>query len=136
MKRPAKSSNRQSANRLYRSAKISEYQFQRVLWSFVLDEPVARAAKHIDLSANSIQAIYRKLRRYFFEAGHFTDIYQGGDPRQGSALATGEFERPLIEFHMRRFAAKRGADDAQEGPPYHFAESHWRFHYAAMTEGR
>ncbi len=51
MARAAKSKARRCSNRLYRSAKISEYQFKRVLWSFVMDEPAAHAAQHIDLRA-------------------------------------------------------------------------------------
>lgn len=132
----AKTQTKRGRNRLYRSAKISAYQFKRVLWAFVLEDPAAHAASHIDLSANSINAIYGKLRTYFYEAGLFTDIYQGGDPREGSTLAEEEFERRLIEFHIRRAGSKRGIDDAPEGPAYHFAESHWRFHYAVMNEGR
>lgn len=136
MARAAKSRTKRASNRLYRSAKISEYQFTRVLWAFAQDEAATQAANHIDLSVNSITAIYGKLRRYFYETGLFVDIYQGNDPRDGSALADEEFELRLIEFHISRAADKRGIDDAPEGPAYHFAESHWRFHYAVMNEGR
>lgn len=136
MARTAKMRTKRSRNRLYHSAKISEYQFKRVLWSFALDEPAAQAAQHIDLSVNSISAIYAKLRTYFYESGLFVDIYQGDNPQEGSALAEPEFERRLIEFHFRRAAAKHGIDDPPEGPAYHFAESHWRFHYDVMNDGR
>lgn len=136
MARAPKSKARRCSNRLYRSSKISEYQFKRVLSSFVLDEPASRAAKHIDLSANSIDALYSKLRVYFYDAGLFMDIYEGGDPREGSTLADDEFEIRLIEFHMKRVAAKRGLTDILATPAYHFSESHWRFHYAVMIEGR
>lgn len=136
MPRAARSQTKRGRNRLYRSAKISEYQFRRVLWSFARDEPAAQAAQHIALSVNSISAIYAKLRVYFYEAGLFVDIYQGDDPREGSTLAEPEFERRLIAFHIARAAAKRGIDDRPEGQAYHFAESHWRFHYAVMNDGR
>lgn len=136
MARAAKSQTKRTRKRLYHSAKISQYQFRRVLRAFAQDEAAADAATHINLSLNSIAAIYGKLRRYFYETGLFTDIYQGNDPSDGSELADEEFERRLIEFHIARAAAKRGIDDTPDGPAYHFAESHWRFHYAVMNEGR
>lgn len=132
----AKSTTKRARNRLYHAAKISEYQFKRVLWSFVREEPAAKAARHIRLSANSISTLYGKLRVYFYEAGLFTDIYEGRDPGEGSRLAGNEFERRLIDFHFARVGAKRGLDEKRGGPPYHFSESHWRFHYAVLAEGR
>ena len=54
------------ATALSRGAKISNYQFKKVLWRFTLDDPVAEATRHVRLSANSIDAIYTKLRRFFF----------------------------------------------------------------------
>jgi hypothetical protein len=74
MARRSKSAMKRPANRFYHSAKVSEYQFKRVLWSFVLDEPVAEAAKRMALSANSINAIYAKLRTYFTELRVFKDL--------------------------------------------------------------
>ena len=136
MERTPKRKSLPRPNRLYFSAKISAYQFKRVLGSFARDEPAARAATHIDLSVNSITAIYAKLRAYFYATGLFVDIYQGSDPREGAALAQEEFERRLIEFHWKRSHARRGIDDPPGGPALHFAESHWRFHYAIMNDER
>lgn len=136
MAAPANAKSRRARRPLYFAAKISDYQFRKVLWHFALDHSAREAARHVAISANSINAIYAKLRAYFFETGLFEDIYQGGDPREGSALADEEFEYRLIDFHIKRLGAKRGADDPQEGPPLHFAESHWRFYYALMNEGR
>ncbi len=122
---------------LYFSAKISDYQFRKVLWHFVLDDTAAQAARHINLSVNSISAIYGKLRKFFFEVGLFTDIYNGGDPKQGTGFEDEEeFEYRLIGFHLKRDAAKRGLHSPPDGPDYHFAESHWRFHFDILNEGR
>ncbi|GLK75061.1 hypothetical protein GCM10008171_03150 [Methylopila jiangsuensis] len=100
---------RAPANRFYHSAKISEAQFRRVLWSFVIDEPLAQASRRTGLSANSLSGIYAKLRVFFTELGVFRDIYEGGDPRDGTPK--GEdfegFEYRLIPFHFARVNAKR-----------------------------
>lgn len=122
---------------LYFAAKISDYQFRNVLWHFVLDDTAAQAARHVNLSVNSISGIYGKLRKFFFDVGLFTDIYNGGDPQNGTGYDDQEeFERQLIEFHMMRDAAKRGLHSPSDGPDYHFAESHWRFHFDVMNEKR
>lgn len=132
--------SRKPANRFYRSAKVSEYQFKRVLWSFVLDESVAAAAKRINLSANSINAIYTKLRRFFTEAGTFEDIYEGGDPTDGYRDGDADdeaFEFGLLSFHLARRKAKRRMGDTQlQEVDYSWCESHWRFVCSAMTDGR
>ncbi|EJJ27311.1 hypothetical protein [Rhizobium sp. CF142] len=136
MAKPAKAKSARRSKPLYHSAKISDYQFKKALWHFVLDDTAAETARHINLSINSISVIWGKLRKFFFEVGLFMDIYQGGDPADGSALAEPEFERRLIEFHLKRSAAKRGLNSPPSEPDYHFAESHWRFHFAIMNEGR
>lgn len=103
----------------------------------MLDHSAQETARNVDLSVNSISAIFTKLRKFFYEAGLFTDIYGGRDPREGSIYEDGEaFEKWVIEFHFERAAAKRGITEWLGQPAYHFAESHWRFHYAVMTEGR
>lgn len=137
MAKPSKAKSVRRSRPLYFSAKISEYQFKKVLWHFVLDHSAQEAARHVELSVNSISAIFTKLRKSFFEVGLFTDIYGGRDPREGSIYEDGEaFEKWVIEFHFKRAAAKRGITDWLGQPAYHFAESHWRFHYTVMTEGR
>lgn len=137
MARSAKSAKRQPANRFYHSAKISEYQFKRVLWSFVRDEPVAVAAEHIALSANSINAIYHKIRVYFTALGVFEDIYQGRDPQEGSTRYDEKFEFHLLGFHIARAKRKRRTKDtAPDEVDYNFCESLWRFHYDQMMGGR
>lgn len=123
--------SRRRAKPLYHSAKISEYQFMRVLWQFTLDRSAAEAARHVRLSANSISASYTKLRRFFFECGLFNDPYRGDDPRKG--LPNDGFERVeqlILEFHFERAGAKHGAfNSIIDAPDYHFAESNWRFDY-------
>lgn len=139
MKRLIKSKIKSRANRFYHSAKISEYQFKRVLWSFVLDEAVADAAKHIDLSANSINALYGKIRRFFTELGVFEDIYRGGDPKSG--MPEGEdlegFEHQLIGFHLQRVKDKRRMKPTNlDEVDYHWCESFWRFQYNVLKGDR
>lgn len=135
----AKLAMRRPANRFYHGAKISEYQFKRVLMGFVRDEPVAVAARHIRLSANSINAIYGRIRAYFTKLGVFEDIYRGGDPRDGTDGGENleEFELRLISFHLERIRRKRRTPDTSlDETDYHWCESHWRFQYHVMTEGR
>ena len=134
-----KSRMKRPANRFYYSAKVSEYQFKRVLWAFVLDQPVAEAARHIDLSANSIAVIYQKVRVYFTELGVFEDIYRGGDPRSGTS--EGEdmegFEYQLLSFHLQRVKSKRRQKTTTlDEVDYNWCESTWRFHYYTLTDGR
>lgn len=136
MARARKSKPRRGAKALYFSAKISDYQFRKVLWHFTRDDTAVETARHVALSVNSINAIFHKLREFFFDVGLFEDIYQGRDPREG----TGDpedmiFEDKLIKFHMKRGAAKRGLD-GPHARDLHFAESHWRFWYAVMVEDR
>ena len=130
---------RTPANRFYHSAKISEAQFKRVLWSFVIDEPLKQASKRTGLSANSLSGIYAKLRVFFTELGVFRDIYEGGDPREGTPK--GEdfegFEYRLIPFHFARIDAKRRTKPTQISEiDYHWNESFWRFNYSILTHGR
>jgi len=135
--RPAHSKTRR-AKPLYRSSKISEYKFKRVLWSFVLDEPVAHAASHIALSANSINAIYAKLRKFFFAYGLFRDPYRGRDPREGFDVENVEdAEYYMLRYHLGRVASKRNRLDAPlNGPDFHFAESCWRFDFSMLEVER
>jgi hypothetical protein len=138
MKAPRKSKTKRSPNRLYHSAKISSYQFKKVLWRFVLDEPASEAAHHVKLSTNSISAIYTKLRRFFFDLDLFRDLYAGGDPRDG-IFAEGyeDVEHLILAFHLKRVAEKRGQlNAAMDEPDYHFAESNWRFDFHVMMTER
>ncbi len=122
-----------SPARLYRSAKISRYQFERVLWAFVKDESAAKAASHIALSANSIAGIYAKLRTFFFEHGLFVDVYEGRDVSEEAGGPGDEAEYRTIEYHLARVAKKRGQiDEPLRGPAYHFAESCWRLRFEAV----
>lgn len=121
---------------LYSSAKISEYHFRKLLWHFVRDHTATETAKSVKVSINSIAAIFAKLRRYFFAVNLFTDFHKGGDPRDGSGDPDkDEYEFRLIDFHLKRAAAKRMNSD-EWGEPYNFAESHWRFHYWILEQQR
>jgi hypothetical protein len=123
---------------LHRAAKITPYQFKRVLWSFVQDQTVAEASRQIALSANSIAALYAKLRKFFFDLGVFYDPYRGRDPRQGfEQEGFTEIEYLILKFHLARVSAKRGRLDAPlTGDDHHFAESNWRFDYVALEADR
>jgi hypothetical protein len=142
MARGLKSATRQPANRFYHSAKVSEYQFKRVLWAFILDQPVAEAAKRIAISANSINAIYAKLRLFFTEIGLFEDIYRGGDPADGTEYGDDDedairYEHAVLGFHLKRAKAKRRQKPTVIGEPdYNWGESVWRFNYSVLTNGR
>lgn len=119
------------------AAKISNYQFETVLWQFILDCPERQAAGHIRLSENSIAAIYGKLRSFFFNAGLFPDIYNGRSPDEGGREGHEVAEFALIEFHLNRNKAKRGSlDSAATGPDYHFSESCWRHSFEPLRMER
>jgi hypothetical protein len=135
-----KSKPRKARRTLYLGAKISDYQFKRVLMAFVMDKSVAVAASHIALSANSIQAIYAKLRDFFCELTIFEDIYQGGDPELGIKEADSvddALEDAVLEFHLARMKDKKLQKDVprHEIDP-HFAESCWRYQYHVMEQER
>ncbi len=138
--KPVKSKTRKRPKALYAGGKISDYQFKRVLTAFVEDEPVAVAASHIALSANSVQAIYRKLRNFFVSLTVFEDIYLGGDPKQGlgdTDPATERLELEILGFHLARVKDKKLMKDAKLGEPDpHFAESCWRYQYHVMERER
>lgn len=126
---------RARARPLYHAAKISDARFRKVLMHFAQDDTVAETALKTGLSQTAINALFLKLRRFFVEAGMFTDIYEGGDPRDGLPgdpdLEEIRFEQELIGFHIARVRAKRGTSKG-EYEPDHFAESHWRFHYLML----
>ena len=117
---------------LYHSAKITDRRFRKVLWHFVEDHSAARTAQATGLSANSVTAIFRKLRVYFWEVGLFTDVYEGLDPREAVSDAP-TFELALLDFHIGRYRDKRGLKSPVSEPDYHFAESHWRFQFKVMA---
>ncbi|MDJ0387336.1 hypothetical protein QMO56_04340 [Roseomonas sp. E05] len=134
-----KSKTAQPANRFYRSAKLSEYQFKRVLWSFARDEPAGEAARQMTLSANSIDALYSKLRIFFTELGVFTDIYEGRNPEDGTPLGEDMegYELRLIAFHLERVSRKRRMKPTRiDEVDYNWCESRWRFEYHILAEGR
>jgi hypothetical protein len=129
----SKRETKRRAKRLYHGAKISDYQFKKVLWHFVLDESAVEAAQHISLSANSIGAIYGKLRQFFFDYGLFRDPYNGGDPRGGlSTEGFEDIEFAILTYHLKRVSEKRG----QLHAPLHLGESSWRFNFVTLFDGR
>lgn len=134
----SKRKTKRRTKRLYHDAKISDYQFKKVLWRFVLDESAVEAARHVSLSANSIGAIYGKLRRFFFDYELFRDLYNGRDPREG--LTTEGFkdiEHAILTYHLKRVSEKHGQLDAPLlGPDPHFGESNWRFNFVALLSER
>lgn len=130
-----KSKRRGRAVTLYRYAKISDYRFRKVLEQFVRDSSATDAARATRLSVNSVHTIYRKLRVFFFDVGLFTDFYEGQDPAE-FVSDNPRFERDLLAFHLGRFAAKRGLRSPASEPPYHFAESCWRYDFKVLMEQR
>lgn len=120
---------------LYHAAKISDYRFRKVLWHYVRDHSAAQTARETGLSANSVAAIFGKLRMFFFEVRLFTDIYQGQDP---CAFPSEDltFERDLLAYHLERVSRMRLAQCPPDEPDYHFAESHWRFHFQVLLSQR
>lgn len=137
MAAPANAKSRRARRPLYFAAKISDYQFRRVLWHFTLDHSARETTRHVALSANSISGIYAKLRQFFFDYGLFSDPYHGGDPREGLPYeGFADLEYLILAYHFDRVAKKRGnLHSGMEEPDYHFAESNWRFdHLALRTE--
>jgi len=130
-----KSQKRSRAVTLYRSAKISDYRFRKVLEQFVRDSSATGAAQATRLSVNSVHAIYRKLRVFFFEVGLFMDFYEGQDPAE-FVSDNPLFERDLLAFHLERIRDKRGLHSPSSEPPYHFAESCWRYDFKVLREQR
>jgi hypothetical protein len=122
-------------SRLHRAPKISDYRFRRVLEQFVHDAPATEAAKATGLSINSVHALYRKLRVFFFEVGAFQDFYAGADPETYQSEDPG-FERALLSFHLARYARRHGLKSPATEPPYHFAESCWRYDFYLMMQER
>jgi len=87
------------------------------------------------LSVNSVAAIFRKLRVYFWDAGIFADPYEGKDPREFDDDNL-EYERRLLDFHFSRARDKRGLKSTWKEPDYHLAESQWRFGYMQLMVQR
>ena len=137
-KRSKKSKSKRREQPLYFAAKISDYQFKRLVWHFVLDDSAAETARHVRLSANSIASVYAKLRAFFYELGLFHDPYAGRDPRDGYAEeGYDDIELMRLRYHLARVAKKRGRLDAPlHGPDHHFAESHWRFDFEPLAQER
>lgn len=92
----------------------------------------------MNLSANSINGIYSKLRKFFFDYGFFSDPYRGRDPREGFPDPENkDVEYQLLKFHLSRVSQKRGKLDAPLlGPDYHLAESYWRFNFLVLMNER
>lgn len=135
MAEPKKAKPRRRARLLYHSAKISDYSFRKVLWHFVCDHSAHETAKATRLSVNSVHAIFRKLRVYFYDVGLFQDFYEGKDPL---AVETDmpDFEYDLINYHLKRYGEKHGFKSPSTEPHYHFAESHWRYDFEIMRRER
>lgn len=135
-RRPGHAKKASPGSRFYCAAKITDYQFKRVLWHFVLDDTVRETARHVRLSENSIAAIFAKLRRFFFRYGLFNDPYEGRDPAEGFGdAALDEAEHRILTFHLARLRRRRKViHDPDDEPDYLLAESQWRFNY--MMSGR
>lgn len=135
MAEPKKAKPKRRVRPLYHSAKISDYRFKKVLWHFVRDYTAAETAKGTGLSVNSVHAIFRKLRVYFYEVGLFQDFYEGRDPMAVETRMP-DFEYDLIDYHLKRYGEKHGFKSPSAEPHYHFAESHWRYDFEIMRRER
>lgn len=124
-----------AAKRLYRSAKISDYRFRKVLMGFVKDWPANATARATGLSVNSTTQIYHQVRTFFFEVGLFLDFYAGQNPL-AFVGDTPHTEKALLEFHFSRVRARRGLKSPISEPPLHFAESCWRYDFKVLSEQR
>lgn len=135
---PTNANRKRRPKRLYRAAKISDFQFRKLLWHFALDHSAGETSAHVNVSANSISLIFAKLRKFFFDHGLFRDPYKGGDPANGIAGKDAEdVEYRLLDFHLRRVSAKHGSlDSPADAPDYHFAESNWRSDFAPLMSER
>ncbi len=131
----SKSTKKPGRRSLTRASKIGDVKFRRVLAHFVRDHTATETARQTALSVNSVVAIFSKLRVYFWEVGLFTDYYDGQDPRNFEG-GNEHFERELLAFHFGRVREKRGLRSSAGKPDYHFAESHWRFHFHVIREQR
>jgi hypothetical protein len=126
---------RRRSRPLCHAAKISDYRFRKVLWHFVRDQSATDTASATHLSLNSVVSIFRKLRVFFWEVGLFTDIYEGQDPLTNHSNEP-VFEKALLEFHFQRVRDRQGLKSPAHEPDYHFAESHWRFHFQVIMQER
>jgi hypothetical protein len=106
-----------------------------VIWHFVRDHSASEAARATGLSINSVHALYRKLRVFFFEVGLFLDYYQGEDPVSFEGDNPVE-EHRILSFHLARNGAMHGLRSPTSEPPYHFAESCWRYDFHVMMAER
>ena len=131
--RPVRTSQRPAPLRRY--AKISPYRFRKLLEHFVLDASTTDTARATRLSVNSVHTTFRQLRVFFFEVGLFQDFYAGQDPETYQS-DNPMFERDLLEFHLSRVSEKRGLKSPVDEPPYHFAESCWRYDFKVLMDQR
>lgn len=122
-------------SKFYRAAKISDHRFRRVLDLFVRDETATAAAKVAGLSVNAMNDLYRRLRVFFFDVGLFIDFYGGQDPETVKSDDP-VFEQALLGYHLARNRRRRGLKSPATEPPYHFAESCWRFDFQIMMDQR
>lgn len=90
-------------------------------------------ARSVTLSANSISAIYQKLRAHYVRIGIFRNFYEDEEPDCPSSEA---YEFALLEFHLARVARMRGIAPGRENATHHFCESCWRFQLVPFFEGR
>jgi len=120
---------------LQRASKISDYRFRKVLERFAHDDSATDAARATGLSINTVHALYRKLRVFFFEVGLFMDFYAGHDPETFES-ENPALEKALLDFHFERVAARRGLKSPSTDPPYHFAESCWRYDFKVLMDER
>lgn len=131
-RKPAASRRR---NPLMHAAKISGHRFRRVLWHFVRDHTASETARAVDMSINSVHALFRKLRIFFYDVHLFRDFYDGRDPE---TVDSGDpvFEQRLLEYHLARYGRHRGFRSPATEPPHHFAETCWRYDFQIMMNER
>ncbi len=124
-------------NRYYVAAKISEYQFKKLLWNFAHDISPTETSRHMRLSLNSVNAIYMKIRRYFVELGHFPDIQVDQEELEFSDEIAVDSDEAFIRFHRNRMSRKYGLVKNADIHGLHRCESCWRYvNLELLNDGR
>ncbi len=120
-------------NRYFHRAKMSEYQFKKLLWLFACDHSPTQAAQQLSLSLNTINAIYIKIRTYFVALGIFRDFYE---VPEGIEISDDD-EWRFLDFHLKRVARMKGLKPLKQAEiDLHLYESNWRHGYLVFADGQ
>lgn len=98
------------------------------------DHTVAETATATKLSANSINAIFQKIRVYLSEVHFYWPLlaYKFESEKDDPDA----YHNFIMQFHRERIALKRGLKPSDEKSDYHILESFWRFDYHLLVSQR